>query len=133
MTNGLLLWYNKKDKKAFAGCRRKTFTERMISMTIDKMITKDKAVISVTGRIDTNTAPELDKVMREAIKEADNVVLDLKGTVYLSSAVLRVILRAHKTLSGKGGLRIINANKTVMEIFLVTGFADILDIEAAEQ
>ena len=97
-------------------------------MTIDKIMKGTEAVISVTGRIDTNTAPELDKVMREAIKEADSIVLDLKGTVYLSSAVLRVILRAHKSMTAKGGLRIINADKNVMEIFEVTGFADILNI-----
>ena len=97
-------------------------------MTIDKIMKGTEAVISVTGRIDTNTAPELDKVMCEAIKEADSIVLDLKGTVYLSSAVLRVILRAHKSMTAKGGLRIINADKNVMEIFEVTGFADILNI-----
>lgn len=97
-------------------------------LNITKTINNGKAVFSLEGRLDTNTSPELDAALSSFADKADELVFDLEKLEYISSAGLRVLLAAHKDFSKKGGMKVINVNSMVMEIFEVTGFADILTI-----
>ena len=81
------------------------------------------------GRLDTTTAPELEKELKGSLGEADALTLDLEKLEYISSAGLRVLLSAHKEMSKKGGMTVKNPNEIVREVFDVTGFIDILMIE----
>ena len=81
------------------------------------------------GRLDTITAPALDKTINEDIGDAKNLVLDVKGMEYISSAGLRVLLAAQKKMQKIGSMKVINVCEEVMEVFEMTGFADILVIE----
>lgn len=85
--------------------------------------------IALEGRLDTMTAPELEAAVKDELASVDAAVLDLAGLEYVSSAGLRVILSMHKALASKGGLTVKNPNETVSEVFEVTGFSDILNIE----
>lgn len=98
-------------------------------MTINKNIDGNKLNIEIEGRLDTMTAPELEASVKGDLDSVDSAVLDLKKLEYVSSAGLRVILTMHKALAGKGGLVVANPNETVSEVFEVTGFSDILDIQ----
>ena len=86
--------------------------------------------VSVQGRMDTITAPELLKQFREAGEGIEAICVDVSRMPYVSSAGLRVLLSAHKVMSTKGGMKIKNVNEIVQEVFEVTGFSDILTIEA---
>ncbi len=98
-------------------------------MTIEiKRIIED-TIIEVSGRLDTVTAPELEKTINEDIEGTKNLVLDIKGVEYISSAGLRVLLAAQKKISKTGLMKVMNACPEVMEIFEVTGFTEILTIE----
>ena len=97
-------------------------------MTINKTKKDDQLIIAVEGRIDTVTSPELEEAVKASVGDVEKLVIDLKDVDYISSAGLRVLLGAHKTMSRKGGLKIVNAAESIMEIFEVTGFSDILDI-----
>ena len=98
-------------------------------MTIE--IKKSAAVttIEVAGRLDTITAPALDKTINEDIPDTKNLVLDLKGLEYISSAGLRVLLGAQKKMQKIGSMKVVNVCQEVMDVFEMTGFADILVIE----
>ena len=85
--------------------------------------------ISLEGRLDTLTAPELEKELKASLDGAESLILDFGGLEYISSAGLRVLLSAHKQMLGKGGMKVKNANEIVREVFDVTGFGDILTIE----
>ena len=85
--------------------------------------------MALEGRLDTVTAPELEASLREDLEKADNLVLDFGKLEYISSAGLRVLLSAHKSMAGKGGMKVTNVNEIVNEVFEVTGFSDILTIE----
>ena len=98
-------------------------------MTIDKQINGSELTLSLTGRLDTTTAPELEAVMKENIGGVTNLVKDFAGLEYLSSAGLRVILSAQKTMNKQGEMVIRNVNETINEVFEITGFIDILTIE----
>ena len=98
-------------------------------MTIEIKKAAEETVIEVVGRLDTITAPALDKTINEDIGDAKNLVLDLKGTEYISSAGLRVLLSAQKKMQKSGSMKVINVCEEVMEVFEMTGFADILTIE----
>ena len=95
--------------------------------------TMDNGVLNVAleGRLDTTTAPQLEGELREAVDGADRLELDLKKLEYISSAGLRVLLSAQKLMGKKGGMTLRHVSETIMEIFEVTGFVDILDIENA--
>ena len=95
-------------------------------MTINKHKNEGILEVGVEGRLDTTTAPELEAALKAELKDADGLVLDLAGLEYISSAGLRVLLSCQKTMNKQGEMIIRNANETVMEIFEVTGFADIL-------
>ena len=98
-------------------------------MTIDKQINGSELTLSLTGRLDTTTAPELEAVIKENITGVTNLVMDFAGLEYLSSAGLRVILSAQKTMNKQGEMIIRNVNETINEVFEITGFIDILTIE----
>ena len=98
-------------------------------MTIEIKKNREATVIEIVGRLDTITAPALDKTINEDIGDAKNLILDVKGMEYISSAGLRVILNTQKKLQGIGSMKLINVCEEVMEVFEMTGFADILTIE----
>lgn len=98
-------------------------------LNINKTINDGKAVFALEGRLDTNTSVELDAALSPVLDGINELVFDLGSLEYISSAGLRVLLSAHKNLSKKGGMKVTNANEMIMEIFEVTGFADILTIE----
>ena len=98
-------------------------------MTISKELNGSTLNIALEGRLDTMTAPELEAELKQSLDSADSLVLDFSKLDYISSAGLRVLLSAHKTMSGKDGMKVVNVNEIVQEVFEVTGFADILTIE----
>jgi anti-sigma B factor antagonist len=98
-------------------------------MTIEIKRQAEATVIKLVGRLDTNTAPALEKTISEDIGDAKNLVLDVKGLEYISSAGLRVLLGAQKKFQKLGSIKLINVCEAVMEVFEITGFADILTIE----
>ena len=85
--------------------------------------------IKIEGRLDTTTAPELEKTINNEGDELKNLVLDFKGVDYISSAGLRVLLTAQKKMNVQGSMELINVGEAVMDIFEMTGFADILVIK----
>ncbi len=87
-----------------------------------------KLTILVSGRVDTTTASELEKTIFDSIDGITELVLDLKEMSYISSAGLRVLLKAEKKMKAQGEMRLINVNNDVMEILDMTGFSDILTI-----
>ena len=98
-------------------------------MTIEIKTTAEATILEVIGRLDTITAPALDKTINEDIKDAKNLILDLKQVAYVSSAGLRVLLSAQKKMQKVGSMKVKNVCTEVMEVFEMTGFADILVIE----
>ena len=98
-------------------------------MSIEKTLTGTDLTIALTGRLDTMTAPELEAELNQSLPAAETLTLDLSKLDYISSAGLRVLLSAHKVMSGKGGMKVTHVNEVVQEVFEVTGFADILTIE----
>ena len=98
-------------------------------MTIEIKKNAAETIIEVAGRLDTITAPALDKTINEDIGDTKNLVLDVKGMEYISSAGLRVLLGAQKKMQKIGSMKVKNVCTEVMDIFEMTGFADILVIE----
>ena len=98
-------------------------------MTIEIKKTEEQTTIEIVGRLDTITAPALDKAITEDLGDTKNLVLDIKGMEYISSAGLRVLLSAQKKMQKIGSMKVKNVCEEVMEVFEMTGFADILVIE----
>lgn len=98
-------------------------------MTIEIKKNADEVVLEITGRLDTITAPALDKTIDENLGEMKSLVLDFKCLEYISSAGLRVLLSTQKKLQQVGAMKVVNVCDEVMGIFEMTGFADILTIE----
>ena len=98
-------------------------------MNITKNQNGNQLCLSLEGRLDTTTAPELEKVIKSSLDGVTELTTDMGSLDYLSSAALRVLLGAQKTMNKQGGMKVIHVNETIMEIFEVTGFADILTIE----
>ena len=98
-------------------------------MTIEIKKNQEETIIEIVGRLDTITAPALDKTINEDIGEDKNLVLDVKGMEYISSAGLRVLLAAQKKMQKIGSMKVTGVCEDVMEVFEMTGFADILVIE----
>lgn len=98
-------------------------------MTIEIKKNADELVLEITGRVDTITAPALEKTINENLEGVKTLILDLKSLEYISSAGLRVLLGAQKKMSQIGSMKIKNVCELVMEVFEMTGFADILNIE----
>ena len=98
-------------------------------MTIGIKKNQEETIIEIVGRLDTITAPALDKTISEDIGDTKNLVLDVKGMEYISSAGLRVLLAAQKKMQKIGSMKVTGVCAEVMEVFEMTGFADILVIE----
>ena len=98
-------------------------------MTIEKNLNGTELTITIAGRLDTTTAPQLEAEFKQSINGIEKLVLDFANLEYLSSAGLRVLLAAQKAMNKQGEMVIRNVNQTVNEIFEVTGFIDILTIE----
>ena len=98
-------------------------------MTIEIKKTEAETIIEIVGRLDTITAPALDKTINEDVGDTKNLVLDVKGMEYISSAGLRVLLSAQKKMQKIGSMKVTGVCEEVMEVFEMTGFSDILVIE----
>ena len=98
-------------------------------MTIEIKRQAETTTIELGGRLDTTTAPALEKTINENLGETKHLVLNLKGLEYISSAGLRVLLGAQKKFQKIGSMKVTNVCEAVMEVFDITGFADILTIE----
>ena len=98
-------------------------------LNIHQSIENGKAAFALEGRLDTNTSPELEKELRETLPGVSALELDFENLDYISSAGLRVLLSAQKLMSRQGEMKVTHVNETIMEIFEVTGFTDILTIE----
>ena len=98
-------------------------------MTIEKNLNGAELTVTIIGRLDTITAPQLEAEFKQSITGVEKLVLDFAELEYLSSAGLRVLLAAQKVMNKQGEMIIKNVNDTINEIFEVTGFIDILTIE----
>ena len=100
-------------------------------MKISKTQNGSSLCFALEGRLDTNTAPELETAIKNSIDGVEELTIDMAALDYLSSAGLRVLLGAQKIMNKQGSMLVTHVNDTIMEIFEVTGFADILTIEKA--
>ena len=98
-------------------------------LNITKSIENGKATIALEGRLDTVTSSDLEGALKEIFPEIQQLTLDFEKLDYISSAGLRALLSAQKTMAKQDGMKLIHVNETIMEIFEVTGFSDILTIE----
>ena len=98
-------------------------------MIITKHMNGKELVVAPEGRLDTKTASELEEALIGSIDEAESLVLDFAKLDYISSAGLRVLLTANSAMSAKGGMKVINVNELVQEVFKLTSFTAILTIE----
>ncbi len=98
-------------------------------MTISKERNESTLTLALEGRLDTVTAPELEKELKASLEGVKELTLDFAGLEYISSAGLRVLLSTQKTMNRQGCMKLVHVNETILEIFEVTGFSDILTIE----
>ena len=98
-------------------------------MTIEKKINQDEVTLIVSGRLDTQTAPELENELDAVISGLKELTFDMTNLEYVSSAGLRVILKAQKAMNAQGSMKLTGVNDSIMEVFDITGFLDILTIE----
>ena len=98
-------------------------------MTIEKSMEDKQLTLTLTGRLDTTTAPQLEAELKRSIGGVESLVLDFADLEYLSSAGLRVLLAAQKVMNKQGKMVIRNVNETISEVFEITGFSDILTIQ----
>jgi len=97
-------------------------------MQISKLHSGDALTLSLSGRLDTNTAPALEAELNASLDGVRTLTLDMAQLAYLSSAGLRVILSAQKRMNKQGSMTVRHVNETIMEVFELTGFVDILTI-----
>lgn len=100
-----------------------------MSLKIEKNMTEKHALLALSGRLDTTTAPELEAALEPVLSEAAELTVDLSGLEYISSAGLRVILKAQKAMTRQGSMKLVHVPEAVMEVFDITGFVDFLTIE----
>ena len=98
-------------------------------MTIERNVNGAVVTLKIVGRLDTSTAPALEAAIDGCSPDIKELVLDCNALEYISSAGLRVILKAQKQMNVRGSMKLIGVNETIMEVFDITGFADILTIE----
>ncbi len=98
-------------------------------MNIKTKTENSKLSVSISGRIDTVTAPEFDSQVKSKLDGISELVLDFANVNYISSAGLRVLLMLQKKMNKQGSMKLINVNETIVDVFEVTGFSDILTIE----
>ena len=98
-------------------------------MTIEKTINQDSITLIISGRLDTQTAPELENELDSILSGLKELTFDMTNLEYVSSAGLRVILKAQKAMNAQGSMKLTGVNDSIMEVFDITGFLDILTIE----
>ena len=98
-------------------------------MTIEKKINAEALTLIVSGRLDTQTAPELEKELDSVLADIKELTFDFANLEYVSSAGLRVILKAQKAMNAQGSMKLTGVNDSIMEVFDITGFLDIITIE----
>ena len=98
-------------------------------MNIEQKKNGSALILALEGRLDTTTAPQLEGELKSALKGVSELTFDLSKLDYISSAGLRVLLSAQKVMNKQGAMKVTHANEMILEIFEVTGFADILTIE----
>ena len=98
-------------------------------MTINKSLTGGKLTLSLDGRLDILTAPDFEHLVKNELEDVTELVIDMEKLEYISSAGLRSLLVAQKTMNKQGSMKIKNVNELIMEVFNITGFVDILTIE----
>ncbi|MBQ8967442.1 STAS domain-containing protein [Ruminococcus sp.] len=98
-------------------------------MTINKNKNADKLTISIEGRLDTSTAPDLEKEIKTSLEGITELTFDFSALEYISSAGLRVLLTAQKQMTKQGSMTVTGSSDDILEIFEVTGFSDILTIK----
>ena len=98
-------------------------------MTIEKKLGNESATLIVSGRLDTQTAPELENELDAILSSLKELIFDFANLEYVSSAGLRVILKAQKAMNTQGAMKLTGVNDSIMEVFDITGFLDILTIE----
>lgn len=98
-------------------------------MTINKTLNEKELTVELIGRLDTTTAPQLEAELKRSLDDVTSLVMDFAGLEYISSAGLRVLLSAQKVMNRQGKMVIKHVNETILEVFEVTGFSDILTIE----
>ena len=98
-------------------------------LNIEKKTNESELTVALTGRLDTTTAPELETVIKQSLDDVTALNIDMEALEYISSAGLRVLLSAQKVMNKKGEMKVTHVSETIMEIFEVTGFSDILTIE----
>ena len=98
-------------------------------MNIEKKINGESATLVVSGRLDTQTAPELENELDAVLPGLKELTFDMANLEYVSSAGLRVILKAQKAMNTQGSMKLTGVNDSIMEVFDITGFLDILTIE----
>ncbi len=98
-------------------------------LNIEKNTNETELTIALTGRLDTTTAPELEKELKASLDGVTALIIDMTALDYISSAGLRVLLSAQKTMNKQGEMKVVHVGETIMEIFEVTGFSDVLTIE----
>lgn len=98
-------------------------------MTIEQKKEGTALTVTLTGRLDTTTAPELEKALQESLPGVESLAFVLDGLEYISSAGLRVLLSAQKVMNRQGKMVVRGANETIREVFDITGFSDIMTIE----
>lgn len=98
-------------------------------MNINKILEENKLTVKLDGRLDTNTAPQLEEELKKDLPDINELVLDFEDLKYISSAGLRVVLSTQKTMNKQGNMVIENVNDLIMEVFETTGFVNILTIK----
>ena len=98
-------------------------------MTINKKSAGNKLTIELEGKLDTGTSPELSKVLNSSLDGVNELVFDFEKLFYISSAGIRVLLTAQKTMKTQGTMKVKNVSDAVMEVFSITGVSRILDID----
>lgn len=98
-------------------------------MTINEKKSGNIMELALVGRLDTKTAPQLEQVANSSLEGIEQLTIDLQGLDYLSSAGLRVLLLFQKKMNKQGSMAVKNVNETIMEVFEITGFVDVLDIQ----
>lgn len=98
-------------------------------MTIEKIQNGSQFTLRIGGRLDTSTAPQLEAVINDELTNVESLILDCEALEYISSAGLRVLLKAQKKMNLLGTMKLIHVNEANMEVFSITGFDSILTIE----
>lgn len=98
-------------------------------MNVKKMMNGEVLTLKVVGRIDTTNAKDFEEIISNEVKDIKGLILDFAELEYISSAGLRVLLIAIKLMKKQGSMKVINSNEMVKEIFEVTGFADLVEVE----